>query len=104
MIKRALLFFLLVVPGTVGAFAFGLHALKDRTLLHEAEARFLALGTDADIRRLFVAYAAENARRINVFALVVWSLLSAILAGVGLHGLCTMPRMNSGSSGVGSRE
>ncbi|MCX6374479.1 MAG: hypothetical protein NTU88_00315, partial [Armatimonadetes bacterium] len=60
-------------------------------------------GTDADLRRLFVAYAAENARRINVFALVVWSLLAANLAGVGLHGLCIM-RMNSKSSGVGSQD
>ena len=104
MIKRALLFFLLVVPGTIGAFAFGLHALRDRALLHAADSSFQALaGTDADLRRLFVAYAAENVRRINVFALVVWSLLAANLAGLGLHGLCTM-RRDSRSSGAGSQD
>ncbi|HVF84450.1 MAG TPA: hypothetical protein VM821_00600 [Abditibacteriaceae bacterium] len=37
---------------------------------------------------LFVAEANQNIHRVNLFADVVWALLGAILAAIGLHGLC----------------
>jgi hypothetical protein len=67
------------------------YALRDWAQLQAAYREYHTLaGTNADMRALFIAYSAQNIHRINLFADGVWALLGAILAGIGLHGLCTM--------------
>jgi hypothetical protein len=47
-----------------------------------------AAGTSSNMSALSVAEARQNLHRINLFADVVWALLNAIIAAIGIHGLC----------------
>jgi len=47
---------------------------------------------NAGLSALFIAEAWENIHRINCFAEGVGVLLGGILAAIGLHGLCLLPR------------
>lgn len=87
--RQSILFFLLVVPG-IFCFLFCLyHGLQDYLALQKAYIRFArAAATSSDMSVLFVAEARQNIHRINVFADIVWALLGAIIAAVGIHGLC----------------
>ena len=51
---------------------------------------------------LFVAEARQNIHRINVFADVVWALLGAIVAAIGIHGLCISHQRQSVGVGKNS--
>ncbi|MBC8140990.1 MAG: hypothetical protein H7Y38_06065 [Armatimonadetes bacterium] len=83
---------LLIVPGT-GCFAICLYyAVQDWTMLQRAYADFERMaGRETSLAILFVAEAKQNIHRINLFADGVWALLGAIVAAIGLHGVCTMP-------------
>ena len=64
--------------------------LQDWSQLQATYREYHALaGTNADLRALFIAYSAQSIHRINLFADGAWALLGAILAGMGLHGLCS---------------
>ena len=79
---------LVFIVGALGAAIFGWYAVQDFAALRVAYARFERLAsTHASYNALFVAEAMQNAHRINLFADGVWSLLAAILAAIGLHGL-----------------
>ena len=80
--------FVLVVPGVV-CFAFCMYfALQDYAALQKTYAQFARLaGSSTDMSVLFVAESRQNIHRINVFADVVWALLGAIVAAIGIHGL-----------------
>ena len=86
--RRAILFFVLVAPGVFG-FAFCMfYALQDWAALQKTYAAFAHLAAgNAPLRAVFVADAMQNAHRINLFADVVWALLSAIIAAIGIHAL-----------------
>ncbi len=86
---RSLLIFLLIIPGACG-FVFCMYfALLDWRVLQTAQAHFQqAAAHSKDLNVLFVAEANQNIHRINLFADVVWALMGAILAAIGLHGLC----------------
>lgn len=72
---------------------FGYYALMDWITLQEAYGYFAnTIQAKPSLETLFVAEAQQNIHRINLFADGVWTLLSGILAAIGLHGLCTMPR------------
>jgi hypothetical protein len=88
-VRQSLLFFLLVVPG-VFCFAFCMYyALQDWAALQIAYANFeWVAGTAGNMSTLFVAEAKQNIHRFNLFADVVWALLGAIVAAIGIHGLC----------------
>lgn len=88
---RALLVAFLIVPGVCGcAFCF-YFALIDWHALQSAQANFQNVAAHSkDLSALFVAEANQNIHRINVFADVVWALLGAILAAIGLLGLCVL--------------
>jgi hypothetical protein len=91
---RAFGLWALVVVGGAGAVAFGWYALKDWAALQTAERQFETLaGRSADLSALFVAEAKQNIHRINLFAQGVWTLLSAIVAAIGVHGLCAGKRL-----------
>jgi len=51
-----------------------------------------AVASGADLRGLFVANAAQETHRMNLFADGVWALLGAFLFGLGLVGVCLLPR------------
>lgn len=88
-LRQWLLFLLLVVPGVAGFIFCMYYALIDWALLQKTYANFEHLaGTSADMKTLFVAEAEQNIHRINVFADVVWALMGAIIAAIGIHGLC----------------
>lgn len=89
-LRQWLLLILLVVPGVSG-FAFCMfYALQDWAALQKAYTQFERLASSSnDMSVLFVAEAKQNIHRINLFADVVWALMGAIIASIGLHGLCT---------------
>ena len=84
-----MLFIFLVLPGAF-CFAFCMYfALKDWAALQNAYANFAHVAaTSSDMSLLFVAEAKQNIHRINLFADGVWALLGAIVAAIGIHGLC----------------
>lgn len=88
-ISTALLLLLTTVPGTVGVMAFGYYALQDWDQLQKDYDYFVAvIEQTSTLEALFVAEAQQNIHRINLAADGIWTLLSAILAAIGLHGAC----------------
>lgn len=87
--RQYLLLFLIVLPGVCG-FVFCIYfALLDWRILQTAQAHWHHVAAHSkDLSVLFVAEANQNIHRINLFADVVWALMGAILAAIGLHGLC----------------
>lgn len=97
MARRALLTFLLVVPGLVITAICCYYALQDYGQLVAAYRNFnTQASTSNNLRVIFTSYAIQDIHRMNVFADAVWALLGAILAGLGLHGLCVMPPVRRG--------
>lgn len=87
--RQGLLFFLLVLPGVCGFVFCMYYALLDWAELQKAYTHFAEVArTSKEISTLFVAESRQNIHRINLFADVVWALMGAILAAIGLHGLC----------------
>jgi hypothetical protein len=81
-----------VVPGVAAVLVCGYFLFQDWAALSAAFTRFeqtAARGTD--LRDVFVAQSFQETYRINCFADGVGVLLGAILAAIGLHGLCTLP-------------
>ena len=67
----------------------GYYALLDWVALQRAYAQFESVARSSpDMSTLFIAEAKQNIHRVNLFADGVWTLLGAILAGIGIHGLC----------------
>lgn len=84
--------------GLLAVLVSGYYLLRDWAALNAAYARFEQLiMSAADQRSLFIAEARQNAFRINCFADGVGVLLGAILAAIGIQGLCWLrPRGNLG--------
>jgi hypothetical protein len=63
---------------------------------HELQRAYAAfkMAETSDLKTVFVAEARQNIHRINLFADVVWALLSAILATVSATGLAILQRMD----------
>lgn len=84
-----LLLLLTLVPGLIGVCVFGYYAFVDWATLQVAYAHYEQVaGKSPELRAVFVAEAQQNIHRLNLFADGVWTLLSAILGAIGLHGLC----------------
>jgi hypothetical protein len=91
--RRAALFLLVVLPGLAAIFVCGYYLFSDWAALNAAFARFERMATTgADLRALTVAQTMDQVFRINCFADGVGVMLGAILAAIGVHGLCVMPR------------
>lgn len=85
---KVLLLLCTTLPGTVGIVVFGFFALQDWGQLQSDYNYFTALvEQSATFEALFVAEAQQNVHRINLLADGIWTLLSAILAAIGLHGI-----------------
>ncbi len=79
--------------GLVAVAVSGYYLFYDWAALNAAWVRFEKLAMSAaDLRSIVLADARQNAFRINCFADGVGVLLGGILAAIGLHGLCTLPR------------
>lgn len=89
--RRGLLLLLLVLPG-MGWFCVCLYyALRDWAELQRAYSQFSRIAeTSSDLRTVFTAESKQNIHRINLFADGVWALLGAIVAAIGIHGLCVI--------------
>jgi hypothetical protein len=80
-----------ILPGMLGIGIFGYYALVDWNALQQAYNAFASVAqSKPNLETLFVAEAWQNIHRINLFADGVWTLLSAIIASIGLHGICTI--------------
>lgn len=80
------------LAGFLTCLVCGHYVLADWARLNAAYAHFSQLSSaGADLRTLFVADAVQAVHRINCFADGVGFLLGALLAAVGVHGLCLLP-------------
>ena len=77
-----------VIPGVIGLLVFGAYAVIDYTALQQAYTQFEHAARSTWIASIMIADAKQNIHRINLFAEGVWALLSALIAAVGIHGLC----------------
>jgi hypothetical protein len=86
---RVTLLVAVVLVGLLVVAVCGYYLAQDWAALKSAQANFERLSASgADLRSLFVADARQSIHRINCFAEGVGLLLGAILAAIGLHGLC----------------
>jgi hypothetical protein len=90
-VRQTALLVLVVLPGITVVMVCGYYALQDWAVLKASYSHYEKLAmAGADLRALFVAEARQNVFRINLFAEGVWALLGAILAAIGIHGLCCL--------------
>ena len=90
---RAFLLVLVVLGGLAAIAVCAFYLIQDWHALNVNYDRFEELAMSAaDLRSLFIADAHQSAFRLNAFADGVGVLLGAILAAIGLHGLCLLPR------------
>ena len=88
-LRVVLLLLLTTVPGVAGVLIFGYYALQDWDQLQLDYSYFVSVIHQSEtMEALFVAEAQQNIHRINLMADGIWTLLSAILAAIGLHGAC----------------
>jgi hypothetical protein len=93
---RGVLLSAITLFGLLVAAVSGYFLLQDWAALQRSFAQFEQLAAQgADLRALFVAEARQNLHRLNCFAEGVGVLLGMILAAIGLHGLCLLPRSGS---------
>jgi predicted PurR-regulated permease PerM len=93
---RALLTFGLV-SGLVLAAVCAYYSLIDWRELRRAYHVF-STSQNADLKTVFLADARQNIHRVNVFADVVWALLSAILAVISATGLAILRHLGEKKS------
>lgn len=86
--KKHLLILVVVGPGVLGVLVFGKTALQDWAQLKIAASEYKKAATvSSDLAELFKLNTVQTTQRINLFADGTWTLLSAILAAIGFHGL-----------------
>jgi hypothetical protein len=92
--RYLLLIIFTILPGVLGVLIFGYYALADWHNLQQAYIPFAkAIQSKSSLETLFVVEAMQNIQRINLFADGVWTLLSLIIASIGIHGICLVPRI-----------
>src|SRR5438093_4033989 len=80
-----------VLLGLLVVLVSAYYLAQDWAALKSAFAQFQRLSTTGtDLRSLFIAEARQSVYRTNCFAEGVGLLLGAILAAIGLHGLCLL--------------
>lgn len=87
-VGQVILLMFTTLPGMAGVAVFGFFALQDWDQLQLDYNNFKTLiDQSSNFEALFVAEAQQNIHRINLMADGIWTLLSAILAAIGLHGV-----------------
>ena len=88
---RTVALLILVVVGLLAVGVFGWFAVQDWEALPGAYRHYRAVAaSNPSMQALFAAHAEQDIHRTNLFAEGVWAILGAILAGIGVHGLCVM--------------
>ncbi|HEY9651460.1 MAG TPA: hypothetical protein V6C95_12405 [Coleofasciculaceae cyanobacterium] len=97
MIRQAILLVLVVLPGFAAATVSTYYLFPEWIALENSHRNFqkVAQSPTSDERDLMIAQAAENRHRINCFAEGVGVLLGGVMAAIGIHGMCTLPKRNS---------
>jgi hypothetical protein len=90
-LRRNFLLIAIVFPGLFGFVYCMYNATCDWHALQRAYVHFIQVSSAShDMNALFVAESVQNIHRINIFAEVVWALLSAIIACIGVHAIFTI--------------
>lgn len=94
-IRSVILFLLLVLPGLGASTISAYYLLPEWTALENSHQNFqkVARSPASGERDLLIAQAAENRHRINCFAEGVGVLLGGVIAAIGIHGICIVPRV-----------
>ena len=92
-LTRSILLLFVVLPGTLCAGVSTYYLLPEWKALTDSYTQYQKLAqTNAPVRELSIAQAAENRHRINCFAEGVGVLLGWATAAIGIHGLCVSTR------------
>jgi hypothetical protein len=84
--NKNVLIIYLIFPGIIGFIVFGIYGIIDFLTLQNAYMQFENAVRSGNLTAITIAAAKQNIHRINLFAEGVWSLLSAIIAAIGIHG------------------
>lgn len=82
------LLLLVVLPGVAAVAVSGHYLFQDWGALISAFARLERATAGGDLHAVVVAQAYDNVYRTNCFADGVGVMLGAILAAIGIHGMC----------------
>lgn len=89
--RRAVLFAVVLFGFSVMAVC-GFYVLRDWAALGRAFARFEAVvAQNKDVRAVMIASDLQMTYRVNCFADGVGFLFGAVIAAIGVHGLCLLP-------------
>lgn len=93
--SRSLLLFLVVLPGVACVGISTYYLFPEWKTLEDSYTQYQKLvRSNAPVRELSIAQAAENRHRINCFAEGVGVLLGLTISSIGVHGLCTLPKQS----------
>ena len=91
-----------VIAGLSAAYLSGHFVLRDWAALNAAWGRFeTVVGSNGDQRTLLIAVTQQAAYRTNCFAEGVGVLLGALIAAIGVHGLCLLRERDPHSRPMG---
>lgn len=86
------LWLLIILPGVAAVLVCGYFLSLDWPALQAAYSRFeIEAQSSGDLRSLHAATASDLIYRINCLGDGVGLMLGAVLAAIGLHGLCVLP-------------
>lgn len=87
-LRSVLLIAIAIIPGIAGVTIFGLASLNDWVQLNLAYSAFeKVISQSSRLEQIYTAQSIQNIHRINLFADGTWTLLSGILAAVGVQGI-----------------
>ena len=93
--SRSLLLILVVLPGIACVSISTYYLFPEWKMLDDSYTQYQKLArSNAPVRELSIAQAAENRHRINCFAEGIGVLLGLTISAIGVHGLCTLPKQN----------
>ena len=102
---RTVALLILLIAGLLAVGVFGWFAVQDWGALGAAYRGYRAVAaSNPSMQALFAAHAQQDIHRTNLFAEGVWAMLGAILAGIGVHGLCVMPRERKGQNNMDGQD
>jgi hypothetical protein len=94
-IKLMALLLTSVLPGLGAMGLSGYYLFPDWVQLDQSRRQYQTLVAQGQgVRELSIAQAAETRHRLNCFAEGVGVLLGGIIFSIGVHGLCTLPKVH----------
>jgi hypothetical protein len=81
------LLIIITIGGIAGVLFFAYWTFIDFAHLQKAYAQFARLTPQSSVQTILLAEARQNIHRINVFADGTWTMMCALIAAIGVHGL-----------------